>query len=219
MKRGRPTILKDPKKNLNEFKAFYLSHGESLKETAKFFRISNPTLRKYLRQAKVVLKRHGAMPDPNRGYIPEKALLFKWLRENPTVRLPKSIKKISDLTGINYPCVKMYLYRRRDRLVKWLKRQGSLEDSLVVLKDLHGRVFPCRALKDFDLTADKFDSTITLTARLKSTEGKIIFRISLSTYLQELRTLGRLQTSQDPFVLEQTLRLESFEDSNHYEKI
>lgn len=201
--KGRKTVLRRLGKRVEEFKDYYLSHGENSKKTAIFFRISPPTLRKYLRKAGVKPKHHGAMPDPKKGFIPERAKFFKWLQENKDYKLPRSIKKISVDSGIDYATIKMYLYRRKNKLLKWLQNQGGLDESLTVLKDLHGRTVPCRALKDFTLSIDTFGSVVTISARLKATDGLMLFRLSLSNYLQELRSLGKLETPQSPFELGQ----------------
>ena len=89
---------------------------KSCRKIAAIFHISYKTIARYLHEANVPMNPVGGTifkGKPKTEY--HTSCLARWLRDNPGVKLPKSPKKISEITGCSPDAIKCYLYRRRKR--------------------------------------------------------------------------------------------------------
>ena len=122
---------------------------QTMAEVAAKNRISVRTLRNYFDEYNIPRKRGRivgrTLTKPSRHY----SKLVLWVRDNPGVRLPASIKEISKLTDCSRDAVKSYLYRRRTEAQKKANGQAGifLSGPLQFFISTDGHKFPNRAFK------------------------------------------------------------------------
>ena len=125
-----------------------------------------------------VLRNMGYEINPPRAWVytekrrPRKHSKFAdWLRENQSTDLPRSLKKLSEMSGVSYAAVNNYMFRRREALRERLSELPDLIDSGVVLEAsniIHESGKPVavnsRAFYNYEYVVDHYDLSVTIQA-------------------------------------------------------
>ncbi len=174
--------------SLSLIKALYEQH-KTIQPVADMLQISGRTVRKYLKAAGVELKRgvrKGTILHPRHH-----SCLAKWIRKNPTTRLPRRVSEIARLTGCRANAVKTYLYRRRKEVrdaanaIPWSSLVGTLKDTTE-------HTFPCRAIRECRANVDPY-TLLTELSILTYAGTSHLIRLSLEEVQkwQDKNTLGK----------------------------
>ena len=128
--------------DLENLKKRYLEVGK-VKPLVEEFKFSERTLRRYLNQAGLELKK--GVRKGSILFTRHFGCLADWIRNNPNKTLPESPVEISNITGCSINAVKSYLWRRRDVLRKKIKKLDfSKLDGTI--KTATGFPFPIQAI-------------------------------------------------------------------------
>ena len=130
--------------DLEKLKKRYLEVGK-VKPLVKEFKFSERTLRRYLNQAGIELKRgirKGSILNTR-----DFGCLANWIRTHPKEgwKNEAAPTEISELTGCSLNAVKSYLWRRRDLLRKKIKKLDFSKLSGTI-KTATGFPFPIQAI-------------------------------------------------------------------------
>lgn len=136
----------------------------TIERVATHFGVSTRTIKNWFKEGDIVGLRHITR---TRG-LGEPDLIRKWAHDHPDVRLPRSPKRISDLTGISLATVKSYFTRRRRRLMKWLALFPSLSTLNVTLKSEDGSYVPTRAIDTYAFKVNPYSMTVMIYGRRKT---------------------------------------------------
>lgn len=111
--------------------------------------------------------------------------LGRWVRANPGVPLPRSVRAISDLTGCSRNAVKTYLYRRRKEIRARAKRLHPAMFGSTLL-DTRGRRIPAAALGKVRVGVAPWSFDIYFACDLKG-GGKATFKLSYESFKRHLQ--------------------------------
>ncbi len=170
---GRRTALKTKGLTLDDIKKYYIQFGK-VEPIARKTGISTRTIRTYLKKAGVDLRK-GRPKDESHYHFSK---LAKWIRNNPTTRLPRKPKAISILTGIPLNDIKTYLYRRRKSVKDFVESLPDFKVENHILIDEGGRRIPTRAFKFYVLAMDRFTFEVTIRAVLNNGK-RYVFRYDI----------------------------------------
>lgn len=103
----------------------------------------------------------------------------KWLGAHPGTILPRSIRKVAELSSCSPTSVKLYLYRRR----KALRKKALTLDFrklFVRCRDIRGRIIPARAIAEYRLSVESWTHAVRLSCTLKAGAGIAVLRFPAS---------------------------------------
>lgn len=98
----------------------------------------------------------------------EQPELKRWMVAHPGTRLPRSDKKIAEMTGITYSSVHNFFTRRKRKLTEWLKTLKPFNELNLVLKDDNGKLLPTRAVKDYAFRLDRYTLALQVYGTYRS---------------------------------------------------
>lgn len=165
---GRPSVLDGALSMTDILKVF--EKGLSAVQSAKLLGISPRTYRDILIK-KGYYQPYKPLPsgpdvEYSNGYkVP---FLIMWCREHPSRKLPRSISKIAEITGLPKENIKQYFKRRKRHLRQWLEALGPLtgvKDKVFV--DSVGRSIPTNLISIYTLTVETFELDVVLDLMLK----------------------------------------------------
>lgn len=95
---------------------------KSVNGTSKKLHVSKEYISKVLNEAGIEQYNKPSRGKVGRTFeINKKSQLVEWVKNNPGVSLPRDDVKLAELTGINKSAIKMYLYRRKQKISKYVK--------------------------------------------------------------------------------------------------
>lgn len=178
-KKGRPDILEERHMTLDDLVAVYRSH-KSLRKSAKELKMSPTTLLKYLTYAEAC----GPVGRPTNPYPWKRAdhhPLRDWIAKQDRP-IPRSVARISELSGVPRKGVYKYLAQRRQAAVAYLKTLGDIRSlGGISLRDVAGRVIAAGMISQHEMDVDKFSLVVTLNVVLNF-GGKATIRLPFSRY-------------------------------------
>jgi hypothetical protein len=142
---GSEAIMTEPQKLASMGKnriSITLARYISIRRTARTLGVSHIALTRYIVSEGIKLpkkkpKRYVEM-FPKHAKQASKAKFVKWIEAHPDVKLPRSIKKIVELTGLTADQVKVYLSHERRKLRIRLKAIPHLGAKELTFVDLDG---------------------------------------------------------------------------------
>lgn len=144
----------------------------NLRQLEKDLGISRKTLSKILDRAGLALRPGRKKGTPNKMKDYHYSCLAEWLRKHSGIPLPRSIVKISQLTGCTKDEVKSYIYRRRRSIAKRLKKL-PYGKSTGTLKSIDGNAIPFKAWKEIlKIKVDQFSFHIHFWVLLKNNQER-----------------------------------------------
>ena len=176
---GRPSIFEEGLSEKDILKVY--EKGLSCRKGAAELGIDPKTYRKYL--AKLGMSSAGyKRPSPGptiefaNGYRVPKLLL--WCREHPHRKLPRSLKRIAQITEIPFETVRSYLVKRKHRMLLWAKSLGDLRalKGTIIIDDT-GRHIPVEMISSYEMRIDIYDLKVKLTIVLR---GGVYLKASLA---------------------------------------
>lgn len=138
------------KKSLLE--KLYSEHG-TITAVAKFLDMNRKTLNAFYRSYNIEVKKGHPKYKKHKKWN----ALMKWYEKNKTT-LPRSLKKISKLSGCSYNLVKCYFYRRRKEIKDFIKNLN--------IQDLKTKI-PFKHSVKYYIAYDKFTMKLKITLYLK----------------------------------------------------
>jgi len=147
--------------DLEKLKKRYLEVGK-VKPLVKEFKFSERTLRRYLNQAGIELKK--GVRKGSILFTRHFGCLADWIRNNPNKTLPESPIEISSITGCSINAVKSYLWRRRDLLKKRMK-QLDFSKLTGTIKTTTGFPFPIQAIASWKCSLIGFKTEIEILTK------------------------------------------------------
>ncbi len=150
-----------------------------------------------------VLRGLGYEINPPRSWIytekrrPKKHSKFaRWLRDNQKIHLPRSLKKLSSMSGVSYAAVNSYMFRRREAIRQGLRDLPDLIDTGVILEAsniVHEDGKPItvnsRTFYNYEYFVDHYDLSVTMMAESRE-YPHIKFDVpDLGLFADQLRTL------------------------------
>lgn len=176
---GRKTLLEERNMTLDDIVAVYKTHN-SLRKAAKELQISATTLLKYLTLAEAC----GPVGRPTNPYPWKRAdhhPLRDWIAQQDRP-IPRSVAKISELSGVPKKGVYKYLAQRRQAAIAYLKTLGDIRSlGGISLRDVDGRVIAAGMISQHTMAVDKFSLVVTLDVVLNF-GGKATIRLPFSRY-------------------------------------
>lgn len=138
-----------------------VNESRTIADAAKVLGVSDRTLKKYLAE-------YGYQkPRP----IPKHyAAVVKWVREHSDTLLPRSVSGICRMTGCSKDAVATYMYRRRNRERKKLRRLPDLRTLWVVLEQPSHTRISTRWLRSYTLKLDPWSFKVVLVGVLKNSK-------------------------------------------------
>lgn len=139
-------LLREHNITAKQLREMYLELGNA-KKVAQALGAGYKAVRQHLRKAGVSLKPGKPLGARGGGY--HTSCLAKWLRAHPGQGLPRSMKKIAELTDCTKNEIKTYLWRRRQSISKQVKRL-HFQASLGGLTDTTGAYVPFHAWREIE---------------------------------------------------------------------
>lgn len=137
--------------------------------TAKRLGVSRHTVSRHLKVLGVVLKKgrkKGSQPHNKKQHS---GCLPQWLREHPHAELPRSPKKIAELTGCSKDAVRTYLYRRRNQVLVAVGELPWLKSAKVMLTSVEGYMIPGKDIFRVEsIVVDPYTFRATVSVQLRS---------------------------------------------------
>ena len=136
----------------------------NLKAAAKALNVCPRTISRYLKQFNYKLK---TGPKANH-FFPHYSCMIKFVRRFPNIKFPRSVKKISELTGCTKDAVTTYLYRRRKQVKNEVSKLPDFRHTTIKLKDTKGRIIPSSNWKAYSIYVNKWTVKLRIEAILKN---------------------------------------------------
>lgn len=162
---GRRRKIEEKGLTLNDIVELYKRLGTA-ERVGRKVSISERTIRKYLKEAGCTMRRGRRAGDAGGFYHFGK--FAKWLRENPKRRLPRSVRAIAEVTGLDRNIIKTYLYRRRKSVQAFVESLPDLTQRNILLVDRDGRKIPTRAFRFYITSINRWTLDIIIRAVLKN---------------------------------------------------
>ena len=160
---GRRSKLEELGIDLEDIARAYGEFGTA-KAVGRKYGISERTIRKYLQKAQILLvrgRRKGASLDHSSRFA-------QWLKDHPGYPLPRRVKEIAAVTGLDLNDIKTYLYRRRLRIQRYVETLPDLTQKNYLLEDIKGRKIPSKAIRFYVVSIDKNTHRILIRALMKN---------------------------------------------------
>ena len=177
-KYGRPSYLEAHPEIVERIREEY-AKDRSIRRVAAVLAISHNTVKKYLRVLGIE-KSLGRSPDPAPWIARHTTPFAEWVskRKDP---LPRSVRKIAELSGFSKDQIYLYLKRRKSAAQAYLRSLGDLTELSIALVDTSGRHVNVGMFAQYELDVDKFSLLVTIKATLKF-GGHLIFRLTFGRY-------------------------------------
>lgn len=143
--------------------------GTSTEDLAKQYEVSERTIWRMLKLRGIRLQRGRKKHD-------HFACFAKYVFAHPEVKLPRSLKGCSELSGCPVDSIKMYLYRKR-RQIRQLAGQIDFCKLPIKMKDTRGRTIPCKAIASYKVRVESWTHVLRIEAHLRPV-GLAIFRLT-----------------------------------------
>ena len=154
----KPSKKIDPEK----LKRRYLEVGR-VKPLVSEFKFSERTLRRYLKQAGIELKR--GVRKGSIIFTRDFGCLANWIKRNPKGwKDTATPTEISNLTGCSLDAVKSYIWRRKDLLKKKIKNLNFAELTGTI-KTETGFPFPIQAIASWKCSLTGFNIEIEILTK------------------------------------------------------
>ena len=160
---GRRTRLEELDLSLGDIEKAY-ERFQTAERVGRHFGISERTIRKYLKEAQVPMVR-GRRKGASFNHFSRFA---QWLKRHPNHPLPRRVKEISRLTGLDPNDIKTYLYRRRKAVQVFAESLPDLTQFNLLLEDTQGRKIPSRAIRFYIVSMDRYTLCIIIRAMLNN---------------------------------------------------
>lgn len=136
----------------------------TIKKVSDRLGVTERTIKNWFREGGITGIKHMTREHP----IEKAQGLRKWIHEHQGERLPRSMKKISEITGFSKSLVNSYFHRRRRRLMRWLKSFPPLGELNVTLKEANGAFVPVKAIESYDFKIDPYTLAFIVYGRRKT---------------------------------------------------
>lgn len=133
----------------------------SLREGARKIGVHHVVLARYCRKNGITIP--NAMMEESRRFDLHFGAYPKWLRENPGVSLPKSIRRISEITGCTADEIKSYMYRRRRETREVIRTIPDLRKGSLMLKTLTGEWVDTSAIAKYNYVVNHWSCETVIT--------------------------------------------------------
>jgi transposase len=143
-------------------------------KVADHFGVSTRTIKNWFKEGDIIGLKHVTRERKSIKHD----LIREWAHAHPEVRLPRSPKKIADITGISLATVKSYFTRRRRRLLRWLALFPNIGTLNVIMKSADGSYVPARAVDTYGFKVNPYSMMVTLYGRRKTGS---LFRVDMTT--------------------------------------
>ena len=167
------TLIELGQFTLEEFKQTFVEEKTILK-TAKKLGVNRRTVRR-------MLDRYGLQVPPVGKPVgsrqPHHSAILKWVREHPDEKLPRSVKRISDLTGVSQNKIKTYLYRQRKRAKNAIRSLPDLRKLNAKFRAPNGFVVPFRYIDHYEVLFDPWRLTYKLRMKIHGSGKMHVFRL------------------------------------------
>ena len=158
----------------------YNKYG-TISGVARELKIPRSTLNYYFRKYQIEVKQGHPKGKRHKQW----SQLIKWLKENHAV-FPRSISKITKLTGCTYPSVQQYFKRKRKEIKVFVSSLPDLRKTNIKLVTKSGRIFPIRFAKKYTVVPDLWTFQLKVTLYLKPTgKKKITFIVDKEDLIQQ----------------------------------
>ena len=152
---GRPPVTKRKGFSVEDLVSAY-KRTKSARAAAQEFGISHNTALRYLSEA-------GINTSVRRTKRKHTSDLANWIRENQGIRLPRSVKKLSEMSGIPENTISCYLYRRRKVTRDIAKSLPNLLGLSVRRKDDETKeLIPFYDLLDYQFEVDRWSFALII---------------------------------------------------------
>ena len=161
--------------------------GLSLNDLTEKYQVSKKTIQRRLIKYNVEMRPTGKPLDlERRSPTYHYGKMAQWLRENPDVKLPRSIKKISEMTGLPYNIIHTYIKHRKVASKRFQSQIDITKWNKPYLLATDGKLIPIQGIKSYKVDVDFVKQIVTLDCLLKiNIRKKIMFP------LKEIKSLIR----------------------------
>ncbi len=130
-------------------------NGLSLNQLIEKYPVSKRTIQRRFKKLNVKMRPFKKQIDIERETPTKHTGQFaKWLRENPNVPLPKSLKKISELTGVPYNVIHTYLQRRKKYSQRFQDQIDLMKYPKPFFTTTEGKHIPKLGIKSWKILVD-----------------------------------------------------------------
>jgi hypothetical protein len=142
---------------------------------AKALKINRITVRRMACKLGIDFKHEAGKPKgaQTRKY----STIVKWIRRHPDVKLPRSIKRISLLTGCGADAVKMYLYRQRKHARDAIRSLPDLRRVNARFKTPDGHTVPFKYIDWYEILFDPWLLLFKVRLKVKMSGRIHVFRL------------------------------------------
>ena len=166
---GRKKLIDKLNLTLNDIVNTYVE-SHDLRDAAKKLKMSTRTLQTYLKEAEYSLKTGPKEGDMHRHY----SCVVEFVRKFPTIKLPRSIDSIVDLTKCSKNAVTAYLYRRRRLGKDKLQNLPDLRKTEVILRNTKNQKIPTRLFTSYKAWLDPWNFQLNIKAKVAGKEMQFI---------------------------------------------
>lgn len=137
-----------------------LARFGSIRRTAIVLGISHTALRRYMGKEQIAKPKKRNWTAARHLQSAPKAGLAVWIREHPSVKLPRNVQAIVKLTGLTQDQIKTYLYQGRLKLKKRLKQLPDLHFKNLTFKTLKGEEIEIHAKDKYKFAIDHWSLNV-----------------------------------------------------------
>ena len=178
---GRPRAIDPNGLRFKEMVDLYFEERYTFFELADKFSVSERTIRKYFKKAKIQSTRKGR-PHYKNSY----SCVVKWVGEHPEVELPRSSTEMAKLTNCSLDAVKSYFYRKRRDIKKKLQDLPNLRKANLKFKK-NETIYYSQDFLSYSISVDYYTEKLKVKADLP-TGQTMVFQLSLSVLEKALQT-------------------------------
>jgi len=185
---GRRSRLQELDLTLEDITRAY-TEFQTAEAVGRHFGISERTIRKYLKEAQVEMPKGRRKGDSFNHF----SRFAQWLKKHPGYPLPRRVKEIVEVTGLDPNDIKTYLYRRRKAVQVFAESLPDLTQFNLLLEDTKGRKIPSKAIRFYIVSMDRYTLHIIVRAMLKNNRPYMfIYTVEeLKALLKEAKHLER----------------------------